>query len=366
MRLSIGDNIKKLRRERDITQEQLAEILNVSCQTISRWETDSCYPDVEMLPIIANFFNTTLDKLMGMDEKAETEKVEKYLYDFQVAISKGLVYECVRIARDGVKEFPNNYTLLNKLMYALFITTSDDADMPEEEWRANQEKYDAEIVSLGERIMKYCPDQNIRLEATARLAFEHCEMGRRDIGRALYETLPSDIYAKENQMWWSLREDEKLPFIRNNIKRYATNLSHQMYRLARGRYLPDEDSLKVLEKMIVLDELIYDGKHTAENYFDEGSLVVMAEIYARLGNKEKAIETLKLAAKYASESDNAPEIVSSESLLLGPREWKQIYLETADPRPVRILMRDVWLSRDSFDSIRETEEFQEIIKTLSE
>jgi len=41
MRLSIGENIKRLRRERDITQEQLAEIFNVSCQTISRWETDS-------------------------------------------------------------------------------------------------------------------------------------------------------------------------------------------------------------------------------------------------------------------------------------------------------------------------------------
>ena len=104
MRLSIGDNIKKLRRERDITQEQLAEIFNVSCQTISRWETDACYPDVEMLPLIANFFDTTVDKLMGMDEKFETEKVEKYLFDFQAAMSKGLVYECVRIAREGVRK----------------------------------------------------------------------------------------------------------------------------------------------------------------------------------------------------------------------------------------------------------------------
>ena len=41
------------------------------------------------------------------------------------------------------------------------------------------EKYDAEITALGERIMKYCPDQNIRLEATARLAFNHYEMGRK-------------------------------------------------------------------------------------------------------------------------------------------------------------------------------------------
>lgn len=363
MRLSIGENIKRLRRERDITQEQLAEIFNVSCQTISRWETDSSYPDIEMLPIIANFFNTTIDKLMGMDEKIEAERVEKYLSDFQIAISKGLVYECVRIAREGVKEFPNNYKLLNKLMYALFIACSDDADIPE--WKENLQKYDSEIVSLGERIIKYCPDQSIKLEATSRLAFQHCEMGRKDIGRKIYETLPSEEYAKENQMWWALNEDEKLPFIRNNLNRSARNLSYEMWNLASGGYLSDEDSIKVFEKLIELDKLIYDGKHTIENWLDEGALVDMAEIYARLGNNEKAIETLKTTAKWAIEFDNRAESGFSESLLLGKREWRKNSFETADSRPARIKMRDVWLSAKGFDSIRETKEFREIIDSLS-
>lgn len=65
------------------------------------------------------------------------------------------------------------------------------------------EKYDAEITALGERIMKYCPDQNICLEATSRLAFNHCEMGRKEIGKAVYETLPSSKFCKENQEWCS-------------------------------------------------------------------------------------------------------------------------------------------------------------------
>ena len=89
MRLSIGENIKRLRRERDITQEQLAEIFNVSCQTISRWETDSSYPDIEMLPVIADFFNTTVDMLMGTDEMLVRNKVDKYLSDYKLAISQG-------------------------------------------------------------------------------------------------------------------------------------------------------------------------------------------------------------------------------------------------------------------------------------
>ena len=163
-------------------------MLGVSYQSVSRWENNVCYPDMELLPVMANFFGITVDQLLCVDDIIEKEQVQKYLDEFQEAISRGDVYGCIEIARRGVAVYPNNYTLLNKLMYALFIAGDSDGNIPE--WQENMQKHDAEITALGERIMKYCPDQNIRLEATARLAFQHCEMGRREVGRALYETLP--------------------------------------------------------------------------------------------------------------------------------------------------------------------------------
>ena len=124
--------------------------------------------------------------------------IHEYLERFQSAISVGDIQSCIEIARQGVSEFPGNFKLLNKLMYALFVSGSSDADIPD--WEENMKRYDAEIISLGERIMKYCPDQEIRLEATARLAFQHCEMGRRAQGRAVYETLPPLEYCRENDV----------------------------------------------------------------------------------------------------------------------------------------------------------------------
>ena len=56
MKLNMGNTIKKLRKEREITQEELAELLGVSCQSVSRWENNSCYPDIELIPTIATFF----------------------------------------------------------------------------------------------------------------------------------------------------------------------------------------------------------------------------------------------------------------------------------------------------------------------
>ena len=64
-------NIKRLRKARDITQEDFSEMLGVSCQSVSRWENNVCYPDLELLPVIAEFFGISTDKLMGIDEAVE-------------------------------------------------------------------------------------------------------------------------------------------------------------------------------------------------------------------------------------------------------------------------------------------------------
>lgn len=89
MKLNIGETIKSLRKERNITQEELADILGVSFQSVSRWECNMYYPDVELFPTVADFFGITVDKLLGINEKTEQIKVERYLNRFQDAINCG-------------------------------------------------------------------------------------------------------------------------------------------------------------------------------------------------------------------------------------------------------------------------------------
>ena len=99
MKLNIGTQIRYLRREKDITQEEFAEILGVSYQSVSRWENNTCYPDIELLPTIADFFGITVGHLMGLDEAAERDKVAKYVDQFQQAVSQGRINDCIEIAR---------------------------------------------------------------------------------------------------------------------------------------------------------------------------------------------------------------------------------------------------------------------------
>lgn len=61
-----GDNLRKYRKEKKLTQEKLADLLNVSFQTVSKWEKKKTEPNIDTLIKIASIFNITLDELVGV------------------------------------------------------------------------------------------------------------------------------------------------------------------------------------------------------------------------------------------------------------------------------------------------------------
>ena len=63
--MELKDNLKTLRNERAITQEQLAKKLNISLKTISHWETGYTEPSISQLITLADFYSITLDELVG-------------------------------------------------------------------------------------------------------------------------------------------------------------------------------------------------------------------------------------------------------------------------------------------------------------
>ena len=67
--IDIGKQITTLRRERDMTQEALASLVGVSAQTVSKWECGTTMPDILLLPVIAEIFETSIDALFGIEPK---------------------------------------------------------------------------------------------------------------------------------------------------------------------------------------------------------------------------------------------------------------------------------------------------------
>lgn len=78
MELKIAENIKRLRNENNLTQSELATHLLVSPQAVSRWENGQAYPDIEFLTKLADFFNVSMDELMGRSSSDEVELEQKH------------------------------------------------------------------------------------------------------------------------------------------------------------------------------------------------------------------------------------------------------------------------------------------------
>lgn len=72
MNIKLGEKIRELRKRDGRKQEDLALALGVTNQAVSRWEKDLGYPDMELLPAIANYFHITIDELFGYDNDRET------------------------------------------------------------------------------------------------------------------------------------------------------------------------------------------------------------------------------------------------------------------------------------------------------
>ena len=75
MNIHMGEKIRQLRKEKNISQEVLAQVLGVSFQAVSKWETGAAFPDITLIPAIAAFFGVSTDDLFQYNRLAMEEKI---------------------------------------------------------------------------------------------------------------------------------------------------------------------------------------------------------------------------------------------------------------------------------------------------
>lgn len=129
MQITIGKKIKDLRKRDNRTQEDLATALGVTCQAISRWEANGGYPDMELVPAIANYFHVTIDELFGYhgDREAQiqsiADKAGTALRSLGGFLGKGNgdLTDTVEMLRDALEEFPNEPELMIRLADCLYF-----------------------------------------------------------------------------------------------------------------------------------------------------------------------------------------------------------------------------------------------------
>ena len=183
MKLYLNENLKRLRQAKGMTQEELAEEIGASVQSVSRWEVGSSYPDVEMIPVIALYFGVTTDELMGVNKAAREERLKK---DWEKFKNLDSTEEAAALLRKMYEENPENEEVLVRLLSHLRYCGDRDW---EEQKRLTQRLYSMDNTpkssldyaagwliesapeeELPDLLERYCHESSIDMSRDAALA----------------------------------------------------------------------------------------------------------------------------------------------------------------------------------------------------
>ena len=205
MNIYIGANIKRLRLQKQITQEQLSFAMGVSCAAVSKWEREDTLPDISLLPLLANYFGVSIDELMGYNAARIEEEIDKFFEERSKLFRAGKVAEYTRLSEKAYKEYPNDYRVMACYMWD---KVGDYADNDPSVILANKE----ELLSICQRILDGCNDVNLRLDAiNMQGKILHAE-GKTDEAVALYKKEIPNWYLTSGQKTEQLFSKDTLEF----------------------------------------------------------------------------------------------------------------------------------------------------------
>ena len=208
--IRLGERIRELRLRDGRTQETLARELGVTAQAVSRWEKGICYPDMEMIPSVANCFGVSIDELFGYDnERSKRVDALAERIDGMNRQNDGrdvCVDECIALGREALIEFPGNEKLMLALASALFnagyvrhgehhLVGEDGFSRYDTERHRTYPEWQ-EAVKLYEKLLPALPDGQLRQRAVTELAQLYKNLGAQEKALALAEAAP-DINASK-------------------------------------------------------------------------------------------------------------------------------------------------------------------------
>ncbi len=243
--MDMGKEIRRLRQDRGLTQEALAAALNVTAQTVSKWECGNSIPDVQLLPEIAVYFGVTIDQLFAMTPQQQMERIENRIYArglFDEAEERQIEQQLAAFGEDPALKGQAEL-LLTKLynnqaeQYRLLAVEHGKAAVEET-------KGDRDAVSeLCNAWGSYIPDWNVRNHhALIAWLSDYCERNPRNRCPLMWllDNLIDDRRLAEAKAWL-----EKLAAMDNTFR---TPMYRYLIALAEGKGEADQ-RLKELEAL---------------------------------------------------------------------------------------------------------------------
>ncbi len=338
VRIKIGTKLRLLRRQNDVTQDMLAEHLGVTPQAVSRWESGVCYPDMNSLPLIADYFSVSMDDLLCYTNARKEQKVEEYLEEAERLLDRERLTEAMEVLRTALAEIPSSYRL--QIEMAEVLSLYAEALMEKGDNHQIREAVNAaldEAVSFCRHILSDCTDDELRDRTKKTLCdiYAH-QMDNNAEALRIADQLHSMSYSQEIIKATILTGEVAFTQAQKNLILFADNIWWHLYNLAcvpaiSGDTYSREEKISILEKSVALFELIFED--TPYFYAD------------RLANAYRQLALLHLASGKAIDKDKAIECV----------EKMADAAIACDERPDKATYASVMINRITYDKSEDTE-----------
>ena len=319
MSATIGTTIRRLRRQQDITQEQLAEYLSVSPQAVSQWERNISAPDISLIIPIANVFGVTIDELFDRSAANEKAEIEAYFLEGIRLLNLGEIDKHLALWREASSKYPKNYDCMAQLAHAICNTLWTKLPAEERDSRAK------EVVDICERILDGCTENGPRESAIQLLvytygsdrysfadekkAYEYANMAGSLITSR--EVMLQDIYATKEGLKASAAQKHS-----NNLL-FTDLLTQNIYgtgRTAKEKILSCNTALRIWDAIIYDDNYMFYHCRVADIYQH------LAKVYASLGDREHTLDSLRHMFIHSGKYDSRPS---------GERNYTSIFVSLA-------------------------------------
>lgn len=358
----IGENIRRLRHKRDLTQETLAEFLGVTFQSVSKWERGESYPDITLLPSIAAFFDVSYDELLGFDETFKEKRIQQHIDEYNDMRLKNSPYVYEQISK-AVKEFPGDFRLIVRYLEMLIMTKSNI--------NSDSELILEEVEKIYGNIIRYCTNDTIRMWAKRLVCMYYNTLSHKtqkkkytDKMLEIAKEMPKITDCRDYLMTIiNLPDDEHYAACHeafdSEMLLLMSTVSNQIHY---KKQFSLEHEIEAKEKIIKMVEMFYDDGNYGTCYrsmiYAWGDL---GKLHFENGNEAEALKYLEKCAAEAEKHDKMPEETKHESLFMNGHVYKKTkYGKTMCERMKSRFENDYGLS----EKFKSTDEFKKILEIL--
>ena len=324
MQIELGQKIRELRHRDERTQEMLADALGVTSQAVSRWEANGGYPDMEIIPSIANYFGVSIDELFGYenDRERKIESIIKHIDSFGIKArgDDDWVDECVAILREGLAEFPGNEKLLITLAetlwqagwrrhgeyggYGEFGGYDDEGYILYCYDKARKNEYWSECAKICEQIIENCKDNTVYMRAVAVIVPLYCNYGDYEKAISYANRMPDLKKCREYLLTEATDGKLNARYTGEFLLHAARDFSEQLiYNLVsnRNNYESDVPMKKVKGAIGVFDLICDDGNYGMYNDLLIKMYLYLSRLQWERGYHDEAFVSLDKALYHAKE-----------------------------------------------------------------